>query len=60
MHLIDPPSIFASLEDWQEHLAELQAIKEPDQQVNKHIKTASKHIKAYESGGLEKALKLYG
>ena len=58
MHFIDPPSPFAQLQEWKDHLADLRAIKEPDEQVKEHIETAEKYIKAHESGGLQEALKL--
>lgn len=46
IYLIDPPSPFAPLEDWQAYLARLTAAnaESPDPQIEQAIKAAERHI----------------
>lgn len=38
--IIDPPTPFASLQDWKDYLAELRRITDPDDQVRDAIEDA--------------------
>lgn len=42
--LIDPPSPFATLEEWEEFLADMRSIPNPDDDVKRHIEEAEAEI----------------
>lgn len=44
-YFIDPPSPFASLQEWHQYLADLEKIKNPQSDVVEAIKDAQAHLK---------------
>lgn len=47
--IIDPPSPFAPTKEWREFLFELEKIRDPDNDVKRHIEIAKAEIKARQS-----------
>lgn len=43
---IDPPSPFAPAQEWRQHLADLEKIKDPTPDVLEAIKSAEEHLKS--------------
>lgn len=43
--LIDPPTTFDTLQAWQEFLADMRKIKDPDDDVLRHIEQAEREIR---------------
>ena len=44
-YLIDPPSPFDTLKVWEDFLAEMQKIENPDEDVRRHIEIAEREIR---------------
>jgi len=51
MRMIDPPSPFASLEDWVKFLAEMQAIEPKDDDIREAIAEAEQMIAEKQNPG---------